>query len=187
MNKITISALSILVLLGLFAVPVPNATNAAGCERTITGYVITNGQDTNARFRYATDYSTVDSGGGNTTSIQTVSANQDQNIEARLTNLSSNTRYFYQLEIKWTNQSSWTGVDIENFVTDSSCGGGEPPVTIVNFEFTVKNSCDSRPIQGADVHIGQNFGNGQDRTTDGNGFSNFGVNSNTNISWNVSA
>ncbi len=192
MNKITKSfvgtILSIFVLMGLFAVAKPTPVSAAACDsRTITGYVITNGNDTNARFRYATDYSTVDNGGGQTTPTQTVRANQDQNIEAFLTGLSGSTQYFYRLEVKKTSSSNWgPSVNIENFTTPA-CSGTPTNPTFVNFDFRVRNSCNSNYIQNALVSINQDFGNGTTRTTDGSGFADFGVYSNTNIGWTVSA
>ncbi|MDP9249165.1 MAG: hypothetical protein M3M85_01490 [bacterium] len=179
MNKIKISALSIFVLLGLFATPATsNVARAAyavpECDTaTLNGYIDTDDY-TEVWFEWGEGSSL-----NNNTNRQPFSSNS--NFSARINDLKEDT--FYSFRAMSTRS---TGATLNFRTDDCGGGGGEPPVTIVNFEFTVKNSCDSRPIQGADVHIGQNFGNGQDRTTDGNGFSNFGVNSNTNISWNVS-
>ena len=66
--------------------------------------------------------------------------------------------------------------------TNGSC----PTQNFVNLNFVVRDVCTSAGLPGAAVHIDQNFGNGQDRTTDGSGFANFGVLTNTDIGWSVS-
>src|SRR3989344_5297245 len=72
--------------------------------------------------------------------------------------------------------------------TNGSCPSAAPAPHFVNLNFVVRDGCPpNNPVAGAAVHINQDFGNGQDRTTDGNGFANFGVHSNTNIGWAVSA
>ncbi|KND47950.1 MAG: Fibronectin type III domain protein [Parcubacteria bacterium C7867-006] len=79
--------------------------------------------------------------------------------------------------------------------TDSNATNYNPSATVddgsctypyVNLNFVVGNSCGGA-ISGASVGINQNFGNGTSRTTDGSGFANFGVYSNTNVGWSVSA
>lgn len=61
-----------------------------------------------------------------------------------------------------------------------------PPPNLVNLNFYVKDQ-NGQPISGASVNINQDFGNGTSRTTDGNGFANFGVKSNTDVGYSVSA
>ncbi|TSC70041.1 MAG: cytochrome C family protein [Parcubacteria group bacterium Gr01-1014_46] len=53
-------------------------------------------------------------------------------------------------------------------------------------DFIVKNQ-NGTNISGATVNIDQNFGNGTTRTTDSNGFANFGVNKNVTVGWGVTA
>lgn len=57
----------------------------------------------------------------------------------------------------------------------------------LNLNFLVSDACNSSPVSGASVNISQDFGNGTNRTTDGSGFANFGVFSNTSIGWSVAA
>ena len=68
-------------------------------------------------------------------------------------------------------------------VDDGSCTYA---FNIVDLNFVVRNQS-AVAISGASVNINQNFGNGTNRTTDGSGFANFGVNANTNIGYSVLA
>ncbi|MFA5888967.1 MAG: hypothetical protein WCW47_03720 [Candidatus Paceibacterota bacterium] len=62
-----------------------------------------------------------------------------------------------------------------------------PPASgFVNLNFIIKNQLDTA-VSGASVNIGQDFGNGTTRTTDGGGFANFGVYKNTAIDYSISA
>jgi len=58
--------------------------------------------------------------------------------------------------------------------------------SFVNLNFYIKNQI-GQPVSGALITINQNFGNGTTRTTDGNGFANFGVYKNTSIGYSISA
>src|SRR3989338_195619 len=128
MKKVAKSYMRILlgtfILLGLFAVP--GFASATSCDsRTITGYVITNGNDTDARFNYGTDYYTVSVGNGTKTQIQYVAKDQDRNIDQLITGLSGDTQYFYALQVKKTSSQRWITLDVENFTTPS-CGTPPP-------------------------------------------------------------
>ncbi len=79
--------------------------------------------------------------------------------------------------------------------TDSNATNYNPSATIddgsctypyVNLNFVVGNSCGGA-VSGASIGINQDFGNGTSRTTDSSGFANFGVYTNTNVGWSVSA
>lgn len=57
-------------------------------------------------------------------------------------------------------------------------GGGDttsPPPQYANLNITVTAAATAAPLAGATVLISPDFGNGTQRTTDGNGFANFGV------------
>jgi len=58
--------------------------------------------------------------------------------------------------------------------------------SFVNLNFYVKNQI-GQPISGALITINQDFGNGTTRTTDSNGFANFGVYTNRSIGYSISA
>ncbi len=80
------------------------------------------------------------------------------------------------------------------FGHDNLCSNPTPtststptPTPFVNLNFFVKDVCTNAPVVGGTVSIDRNFGNGVTRNTDGSGFANFGVFSNTNIGWSVSA
>ncbi|MBI2065551.1 MAG: hypothetical protein HYT68_00560 [Candidatus Zambryskibacteria bacterium] len=77
------------------------------------------------------------------------------------------------------------GLDTVNRIIAVDCN--QAPVNYVDLNFYVTDSCTSNPVSGASANIDQNFGNGTNRTTDGSGFANFGVESNSNIGWSVSA
>ena len=80
---------------------------------------------------------------------------------------------------------NYDSVALDNaFVRDNLCTA---PETFVNLNFIVKDVCTNNPVSNALVTINQNFGNGSTRTTDGGGFSNFGVLTNKTIGWSVSA
>ena len=172
-----------LILLGLFTIPDPAAAASdVTCNSAVlSAWVDPQGSPTTAWMQWGTSPSL----SGTTFSSTPQTFNNYETFSATATNLSENTTYYYRGRFNNASRGAWNG-DIFSFKT-LSCGGNPTTPTIVNLNFLVKNSCDNKAIQNADVHIGQNFGNGQDRTTDGNGFSNFGVNSGTNISWDVSA
>lgn len=66
----------------------------------------------------------------------------------------------------------------------------EPEITVsatmVNLNFVVKDQYD-KAINLATVTIGNDFGNGTVRTTDANGFANFGVSANKDVAYTVTA
>lgn len=61
-----------------------------------------------------------------------------------------------------------------------------PLIQFVNLSLLVRDSA-SHPIVGATVTISQDFGNGTTRTTDSNGFANFGVYASAKVSYKVDA
>jgi uncharacterized repeat protein (TIGR01451 family) len=181
-------ALGVIALLGFSALPLspnknvaadfqPWADNTSCDSATLHGHVEPNGASTDVWFEWGTSPSL-----GNRTPAPAGSPfSTNSTFSYQLTNLSPNTTYFFRAMASNENGTA-TGATLDFF---TQCSNNNP--TIVNFNFLVKNSCDNTAVVNASTHIGQDFGNGQDRTTDGNGFSNFGVNSNTNINWSVSA
>ena len=77
------------------------------------------------------------------------------------------------------------GVEVQIIGTPTPTPAPEP--TQANLNFNVRDVCTNSALPGALVTINRDFGNGTLRTTDGNGFANFGVDKNTNIDWSVSA
>ena len=86
----------------------------------------------------------------------------------------------YRLEL-----SSGSTILDSRTVLGNMCGASAS--TFVNLNFIAKDVCTGNPVSNALVTIDQNFGNGSTRTTDGGGFSNFGVLTNKTIGWSVSA
>ncbi len=70
--------------------------------------------------------------------------------------------------------------------TDNNSCVFTPPPGFYNLNFWVKDQNNSAR-QGALVTIGQNFGNGTTRNTDGSGFANFGISQNNTVNYTVSA
>jgi uncharacterized repeat protein (TIGR01451 family) len=113
--------LGIFIFLGIFSFT--TEAKAMTCDSaTITGYVITNGNTTRARFTYSTTSSTVSSGGGSATSVQTVQ--NDQEIEQLLSGLSASTTYYYRIEV--TNEYGTDNGSVRSFTTPA-CNNPIPP------------------------------------------------------------
>jgi len=78
-------------------------------------------------------------------------------------------------------------IQINPIVTPPPTTSNPPPPGFVNLNFIVKDVCSGGGISGAVVKIDKDFGNGKFRTTNNDGFANFGIPQNTsNLGWSVS-
>jgi len=78
-------------------------------------------------------------------------------------------------------------IQINPVITPPPTTSNPPPLGFVNLNFIVKDVCSGGGISGAVVKIDKDFGNGKLRTTNNDGFANFGVPENTsNLGWGVS-
>ncbi len=130
-KKIVLSAfLGFAILLGLFAVGTP--ASAITCDSaTLSGFVVTNGNSTRARFTYGTNFNIVSSGGGTPTTVQTF--NSDSFVYQLISNLSGNTTYYYRLEV-----TSDFGTDYGNVnsFTTPACQTSNPPSVSISADQT---------------------------------------------------